>query len=36
MKSIQDNCGLFGLYSTSECVHEIYQGIDFLRYIDLR
>ncbi len=32
MKSIQDNCGLFGLFSSDECVHEIYQGIDFLQH----
>jgi len=32
MKSIQDNCGLFGLYSNSECVQDIYQGIDFLQH----
>jgi amidophosphoribosyltransferase len=32
MKSIQDNCGLFGLYSNTECVQDIYQGIDFLQH----
>ncbi len=32
MKSIQENCGLFGLYSSTECVQEIYQGIDFLQH----
>ena len=32
MKSIQDNCGIFGLYTNSECVHEIFQGIDFLQH----
>ncbi|HUU81149.1 MAG TPA: amidophosphoribosyltransferase, partial [Acidobacteriota bacterium] len=26
------NCGLFGLYSNSECVQDIYQGIDFLQH----
>ena len=32
MKSLQDNCGVFGLYSNTECVHEIFQGIDFLQH----
>jgi amidophosphoribosyltransferase len=32
MKSIQDNCGVFGLYSNTECAHEIFQGIDFLQH----
>jgi amidophosphoribosyltransferase len=32
MKSIQENCGLFGIYSQAECVHDIYQGIDFLQH----
>lgn len=32
MKSIRENCGVFGLYSTGECVNEIYQGIDFLQH----
>ena len=32
MKSIQEKCGLFGLYSSEECAHEIYQGIDFLQH----
>ena len=32
MKSFQEKCGLFGLYSSAECVHEIYQGIDFLQH----
>ena len=32
MKSLQDNCGLFGLYSDTECVHDILQGIDFLQH----
>jgi amidophosphoribosyltransferase len=32
MKSVQENCGLFGIYSTGECVTDIYQGIDFLQH----
>jgi amidophosphoribosyltransferase len=32
MKSMQDNCGLFGLYADTECAHEIYHGIDFLQH----
>ncbi|MDY6987607.1 MAG: amidophosphoribosyltransferase [Thermodesulfobacteriota bacterium] len=32
MKTIQENCGVFGLYSDRECVHDIIQGIDFLQH----
>lgn len=32
MKSIQENCGMFGLFSQKDCVHDIYQGIDFLQH----
>ena len=32
MKSLRDNCGVFGLYSDTECVHEIFHGIDFLQH----
>ncbi|MFP3867561.1 MAG: amidophosphoribosyltransferase [Desulfobacteraceae bacterium] len=32
MKSVQDNCGVFGLYSATPCVREIYQGIDLLQH----
>ena len=32
MKSLQDNCGVFGLCSDTECVHDIFQGIDFLQH----
>ena len=32
MKSLQDNCGVFGLYSDAECAHDIFQGIDFLQH----
>ena len=32
MKSLQDNCGVFGLYSDTECVHDIFQGLDFLQH----
>ncbi len=32
MKSIRENCGIFGLYTQKECVYDIYQGIDFLQH----
>ena len=32
MKSVQENCGVFGLYSRRECVYDIYRGIDFLQH----
>jgi len=32
MKSLQDNCGVFGIYSNTECIHDIFQGIDFLQH----
>lgn len=32
MKSLQDNCGVFGIYSNTECVHDIFHGIDFLQH----
>jgi len=32
MKSLQDNCGVFGLYSDAQCAHDIFQGIDFLQH----
>jgi amidophosphoribosyltransferase len=32
MKSIQENCGVFGLYSRTDCVHDILEGIDFLQH----
>ena len=32
MKSGQENCGVFGICSSSECVEDIYQGIDFLQH----
>jgi len=32
MKSVQENCGVFGICSSSECVEDIYQGIDFLQH----
>jgi len=31
-QSIRDNCGVFGIYSKEQCVHDIYQGIDFLQH----
>jgi amidophosphoribosyltransferase len=32
MNSCQDNCGVFGLFSSQECGTEIYQGLDFLQH----
>jgi amidophosphoribosyltransferase len=32
MKSIEENCGVFGIYSDSACVQDIYQGIEFLQH----
>ena len=32
MKSFKDNCGVFGMYSRTPCVHEIFQGIDLLQH----
>jgi len=32
MKSMQDNCGVFGIYSKQDCVYDIYRGIDFLQH----
>ena len=32
MKSIRENCGVFGIYSASRCVGDIYQGIGFLQH----
>jgi amidophosphoribosyltransferase len=32
MKSIRDNCGVFGICSKRECVNDIYHGIDFLQH----
>jgi amidophosphoribosyltransferase len=32
MKSIRENCGLFGIYSHTDCVRDIYHGIDFLQH----
>lgn len=32
MKSVQDKCGVFGLYSQSPVAYEIYQGIDLLQH----
>ena len=32
MKSVQDNCGMFGMYSDDELVYDIYHGIDFLQH----
>ena len=32
MKSVQENCGIFGICSPVECVEDIYQGIDFLQH----
>jgi len=32
MAFVQENCGLFGIYGESECVSEIYGGIDLLQH----
>ncbi len=32
MKSIRDNCGVFGLVASEPCIYDIYQGIDFLQH----
>ncbi len=32
MKFIEENCGVFGIYSKTQCVDEIYQGLDFLQH----
>lgn len=32
MKSVRDNCGVFGLYADRDCAYEIFQGIDFLQH----
>jgi amidophosphoribosyltransferase len=31
-KSIQDNCGVFAIFSDTPCAYEIFQGIDFLQH----
>lgn len=30
--SIQDNCGIFAIYSDAPCAYEIFQGIDLLQH----
>ncbi|MBW2090707.1 MAG: amidophosphoribosyltransferase [Deltaproteobacteria bacterium] len=32
MKSVRDNCGVFGLCANTECVQDIYQALDFLQH----
>jgi amidophosphoribosyltransferase len=32
MKSIGDNCGVFGIVKEGECVEDIYRGLDFLQH----
>lgn len=32
MKFIEENCGVFGIYSTRACADDIYQGLDFLQH----
>ena len=29
---MRDNCGVFGISSNTECVHDIYNGLDFLQH----
>ena len=32
MKSIGDNCGVFGIVKETDCVEDIYKGLDFLQH----
>ncbi len=32
MRFIEENCGIFGIYSNAQCVDYIYQGLDFLQH----
>ncbi len=32
MKSIGDNCGVFGIVKEKDCVEDIYRGLDFLQH----
>ena len=32
MKSIGDNCGVFGIVKETDCVQDIYKGLDFLQH----
>jgi len=32
MKFIEENCGVFGIYSKTQCANSIYQGLDFLQH----
>jgi len=32
MKFIEENCGVFGIYSKRACADDIYQGLDFLQH----
>ncbi len=32
MKSIGDNCGVFGIVKEADCVEDIYRGLDFLQH----
>lgn len=32
MKSIGDNCGVFGIVKETDCVEDIYRGLDFLQH----
>jgi amidophosphoribosyltransferase len=32
MKSIGDNCGVFGVVKETDCVEDIYRGLDFLQH----
>ncbi len=32
MKFIEENCGIFGIYSQKPCADDIYQGLDFLQH----
>jgi amidophosphoribosyltransferase len=32
MSDLKDKCGVFGIYSQSPCVYDIYNGLDFLQH----
>ena len=32
MSDVNDNCGVFGIYSSTGCVSDIYNGLDFLQH----
>lgn len=32
MDEIRDNCGVFRIYAKTDCVNDIYNGLDFLQH----